>query len=512
MNKLKFFIGIGAFALTMFSCSDNDINIDNGQGGELTETEFKKLGIFTFESEEGENADEGTESRTPASVDDYGRPSSKYMLDYVGMFSANITPKDQNNPPVVGEVADVDYNVFSEYKEYHFKNNSLELSYSIENDNKQADNCTINGVLTLTDGENSTQVNLSVIELDKLQEIIKLNDFTTDKKIQNPRGSSLFFLTYNPNQNSLGAENSLNLPVLDESDLKEAYGILKDEQHETLYDEYSDRLFLSSELLVFATEDKIYFYEVILKGGGKGGYYLYKTYDRNGSIQTSNLTLRRVTSIVNASFMLIDQQTWNENSYFKMSGGKGDKDASEKAYFEKYEVNLSGMTCKYATIDGINTVYNINNRESEDNTSDVGRLVLWTDTYQTVAPDGKPHDKKGEYSADVSYGLGTEEKARGLGIMGNSYSVVFKGSVVDTAGEDVNFYVTVDGVNIKITATINLKTGIALGQNHTHNIIVMINAEKFAEAVKKLKKQASSRAGSNEYATFEVPEGSVVVQ
>lgn len=517
MNKLLFFIGVGAFALTMYSCSDNEININDGQEDNLVETEFKSLGIFTFESEEGENADEEAASRTPGSVDWLDRPSSKYMLNYVGMFSANISPSDQSNPPAIGQVGSVKYEKFSDYAEYPFKNNSLELKYNIDTEkHKQGENCTINGVLTLTDGVNSTKVNLSVIEKEKLTDKIRLNDFYYNNSVTNtPRGSSLYFLTYDPET----AGSALTLPEVSSGDLADGmYEKLTDTNHGVLYDEYSDKLFLSSEFLVFATESKIYFYKVILKDETQGGgYELYKTYDISSGapIQTSKLSLNRITSIVNTSFILIDQQIWTDTSYFKMKDGEPDIEASEAAYEATYGVDLREMTCSYATMDGINTVFNVNDRSSIDNTDKPGRLLLWAEGYDTVAPDGVKYNKRGEYSANVSYSL-NDYKTRGLGIKGYSYSVVFKGLKDDTSGQKIDFYVTLgpedNKVNIKITANINKENGIALEQNKTSNIIVMINAEKFAEAVKEIKKQASSRAGSNEYATFEVPEGSVVVQ
>lgn len=513
MNKLKFFLGAGVLALAISSCSDNEINTEGGKGEDLVEAGFQKLGTFTFESESGENTEEGASSRTPNSVDEYDRPSGNYPLDFVGMFSVDIADKTRPGSGDVGQVADVEYTMRSGYQEYVFNNNELNLSYIIETgNNKQPEGCTINGTLTLSDGSKHTEVQLSVIETDKLTNHIKLNDFYYEGNNSiKPRGSSLYFSTYNPNKNT-SSTNTLSLPELTSEDLgASVYKTLTDTDHSTLYDEYSDRLFLSSELLVFATKKKIYFYEVVLKEGSAGGYHLYKTYDRDNSLQTSSLGLRRLTSIVNASFMLIDQQTWDENSYFKMSGGKGDMEASEKAYFNAYGVNLKGMTCNYATMDGINTVYDINDRTTDNNTSKIGRLVLWADGYQTTAADGNTYDKRGEYSAELSYAL-KEGKVRGLGIRGHSYSVVFKGDEDSTAGESINFYVTVDGVKVKVTATINLNNGITLEQNKTHNIMVMVNAEDFANYVKELKTRGKSRAGSNEYATFEVPAGSVVVQ
>lgn len=518
MNKLKFFLGAGVLALAISSCSDNEINTEGGKGEDLVEAGFQKLGTFTFESESGENTEEGASSRTPNSVDEYDRPSGNYPLNFVGMFSVDITDDTRPGSGDVGHVTDVKYTMRSGYQEYVFNNNELNLSYRIVGNNKQPEGCTINGTLILSDGSsNQTEVQLSVIETDKLTNHIKLNDFYYggNNSIK-PRGSSLYFSTYNPNQNT-SSTNTLSLPELTSGDLgegdlgKSVYNTLTDTDHSTLYDEYSDRLFLSSELLVFATEDKIYFYEVVLKEGSAGGYHLYKTYERNNSLQTSSLGLRRLTSIVNASFMLIDQQTWDENSYFKMSDGRGNMEASEAAYLSAYGVNLEGMTCSYATMDGINTVYNINDRTTDNNTSEIGRLVLWADGYQTTAADGNTYNKRGEYSADLSYAL-KEGKVRGLGIRGHSYSVVFKGDEDSTAGESINFYVTVDKVNVKVTATINLNNGITLEQNKTHNIMVMVNAEDFANYVKELKAGGKSRAGSNEYATFEVPAGSVVVQ
>lgn len=439
------------------------------------------------------------------------------MLNYVGMFSVDVTAK--GHVPEVEQIYDFQYSMKSSYRDYTLDNHQLDLFYSIENEKDMSeDNCTNSGTLMLKIGPDSSPiaVDLSLVYTDKLKDRILLNDLAYDLQSQKTkvRGSSFYFSNYDPE-----TEGELTLPELTANTPgltgmfdKLASGAVGGK----LYDEYGDKIFLGDELLAFATNEKIYLYSVNLVTGAHGGYFLWKEFDRTDKETPSSnivqIKMKRRSAIVNASFILIDTKEWNnENSYFKMtSDNEPDSITSEANFLEKFGVNLGGMTCPYATMDGINTVYDINDRKSEDNTYDPGRLLLWADGYQTIAPDGNTYNKRGMYTASLSYAYKEGKKARGLGIRGNSYSVVFKGSQNDTKYQDICFYVTVDGVNIKIKAYNS--DGISLSQNVSKNIIVMVDAQSFANYVKSLKTQASSRAGSNEYATFEVPEGSVVVQ
>lgn len=529
MDKFKFIIGFSAFSLILSACSETEVITEDNNDQtieEVTGIKFQKLGEINIESELGESSSESPETRTPGSVDQYDRPSGNYMLDYVGLISVSTT--EQPTAGQIGQIITTNYQMKSSYKEYSFKKdsengtNNFELYYSIIEE-KEVPGCTNQGVLVLASDENGSnpiKIDLSIIETEKLTDQILLNDFayqdTEGHSITSPRGSSLFFLTYNPEVSELSS-TALRLPQISKSQLPDgAFETLTDSYYPNLYDEYGDKLFVSDEMIAFADNNKIYFYTVTLARGTSGGYHMSHafTLDKN-KVNNPKMNLKRLTTIVNASFMLIDQAVWTADSYLQMSDGTPLLQESINAYKNKFGLDLSDMTCPYATIDGINTVYEVNDRTSGDNTKEPDRLLLWADGYNTVAPNGQIYPKYGTFSEKIYYAL-KDDVVRGLGIKGNSYSVVFPGSIGDFQNVDLNFYVTVAGVNVKITA--QAPSGISFDQNKTHNIILMINAEDFANHVKAQEGYKSRTAnetpafGNSKYSTFTVPAANMVIQ
>lgn len=188
-------------------------------------------------------------------------------------------------------------------------------------------------------------------------------------------------------------------------------------------------------------------------------------------VRKLDLGLHRQVSIINTSFVLTDAEAVDNlpGSYVHLNeNGSVNEEESEKAFLEKFKVNIATMTCPYATMDGILTSFQLgaNNKE-------IGRLLLWADGYQTVAPDGKTYNKCGVYSGERGFRW-NDRLVRGLGISGKSYSVVFESKAEIQKMQYLYFYVNVDGVNIRVKAY--SKSGIDFDQNKTHNITVIINA------------------------------------
>lgn len=523
MIKFKNLIGITALSCAFWACSENeltnDLPSDENSGG-VAEWLKVNMGVNV---EEGVMGDENAqEARTPASVDETDRPNKNYMLNYLGMVS--VSPKVQ---PTIEDansqkVKDIEYELNSHYREIKFnEDNEFEVYFQLEEDELQFDGASVNGVLRIAGSQNANvasqeeplEVKLTLVDKNKLNNHIPLYDLFYSNESTAPLGDSFYYLSYNPEVTlSEGTGFIPELPELTKEQVN-----MSDQIWQTItggqpiYDEYGDRLFQSDQVIAMADEEYIYFYEVVLVNGENGGYTLLSKFHRNGSSNFTRLSLKRLTTIVNASFILIDKQVWDEDSYLTMADGRVDREQSEQKYFERFGVNLKGMTCPYATMDGVNLKYDITNMSSDDNTSELVRLLLWADGYDTIAPDGKKHGKKGEYSYEKAFQL-DEGLARGIGIAGKSYSVIFKGNAEDNRYQNVCFYVNVDGVNIKIKAY--SANGFAFNQNKTHNVIVMVNAQKFADTVKEYKASANllSRSVAKEYVELEVPAENVIIK
>lgn len=510
MCKIQNLIGLAAVSCALFSCTESEVT-DHSEVNEhpAVASEWIKVNMGVG-VEKGTSGEEGTESRTPAAVDETDRPDSQYMLDYLGMISVSPLTQPTAQDASAQRVIDINYGPKSTYREVQFNaDNEFEVYFQVTEDEKQYEGASVNGTLKISDSASGTdplEVRLTLVDKDKIGSHIPLYDFYYSSESTAPLGDSFYYLSYNPEVQTTGTTDfKPELPQLTREDVHMSESIWQTVTGgQPLYDEYGDRLFQSDQLIAIADEEYIYFYDVLLVNGENGGYNLLSKLKRDNSNNLTELSLKRLTTIVNASFILIDNQVWDESSYLAMVGGRVDQAQSEQKFKERFGIDVSDMTCPYATMDGINRVYDIIDRVSGDNTDEPVRLLLWADGYDTPAPDGRGYGKRGEYSFDKSFQL-QEGVARGIGIAGKSYSVVFKGNADDNRYQNVCFYVNVDGVNIKIKAY--SQNGFAFEQNKTHNVIVMVNAKDFADTVKSYKASSSSlsRAEAGKYIELEVP-------
>lgn len=509
----------GAFvaSVAFTACSENDTLIDSTTPGQETpvngEYHFTVQSSINFAPELGGAEGANAESRTPASVDNEGRPTAQYMLDFVNILKTD--PAKQPTADNIGESTSLGYKN-AQFEEHKFVGGSYSVEY-IVNASQKFDDCTLSGTVTLKQvggSSNGITYNLTIFRsTDAGNETIQVNDFPYDKTTE-PRGSSLRYLTYNPLAQPTAEDGGIQtLPLVDNENIKTI--VCSDGKYNgELHSEQIDNLFLGNELLFCATADHLYVYET-----GKYQYKLIREYDLTSSVaQPSSFGMSRLTAIVSASFIIVDGENdvWNAStSYFD-----GTLENSQKKFNSIYGTNIdfSKMVCKYATIDGVNTKFNIN-ETSATNVSEPGRLLLWGDGYEVVGNDGRTYgwNDIAKVSADVAYNFTTDgtKQARGIGIQGLSYCAIYKTAQDGIKDEPISFYITVpvNGIekNIKITGT-NV-TGFALNQNVATHIILMLPAEQFANHVKGLTTtNLNSRSGNNGYSELVIPSENVVVK
>ena len=85
MCKIQNLIGLAAVSCALFSCTESEVT-DHSEVNEhpAVASEWIKVNMGVG-VEKGTSGEEGTESRTPAAVDETDRPDSQYMLDYLGI-------------------------------------------------------------------------------------------------------------------------------------------------------------------------------------------------------------------------------------------------------------------------------------------------------------------------------------------------------------------------------------------------------------------------------------------
>ena len=529
MNKKFIWGAFAAASLSLASCSQDEVVEQNDQKPtpEVSiENGFKELGTFAVKTELGDQNDSFAESKSPEDIDYLGRPIGVYPLNKVGLLK--LTPGVQPTAADVNHNIDMKYGTEPEFM-FHEIPNAYKIYYKLNiTENNIAQGASNSGTITLCtkkDGSDAITFDLTVFKLADLHNTdenfhIKLNDFAYGKTSGNLRGSTLRYTSYDPKDikdyNGDASQNPEHLTgkyvTLPEVPSSVGLDFLKGEYavNNRLVEECGDIYFAGAETLIAADDDKVYFLESVLEENAAGGHYIKTTYPSpEGHTDVPSLNMSRFTSIVNASFMIIDKQEWGPSSYFK----ENNEAATLKNFKNKYGVDLSGMTCPYATFDGVNTRFYANEMVNEDKSTDRARLLLWAEDGRTrYAANGAEVHKTGVTSMDLNFNDDGILK-RGYGIKGNSYSVIFQGSQADTRSQQINFYATVDGVNILITATIDAKTGIAFSKNVAHNVMVFVPATRFANFVKDQKKlQARGSRAAQDYAVFEVPSDCVQVK
>lgn len=520
--RIKKFICIAFLchlALISFnSCSKDDIQ--NNVSNEQEENKFKKLSSVNIENIEGIK-EEIPETRTPGSINANGKPTQKYFNNYVNLLSLNV--KNDLTPDDEGKDIAFDF-AFPEEEEkkgfvtHHFNSSEGGVNYDVyykiteESTTTNGSNKGIISLATDENGKDNIDLNLTVFEKDELKKIINEGDKLTplnnfDYSVNHPIGSVLFYLTYDPRD----VETALSLPMIDAN----KYQFLTDEEYPSLYNEYEDNLYVSKEILIAATNENIYIFETI-RNNVNSGYRLLRKYNRTTNEETPNeethvhrtkIDMSRLTSIVNASIVINDTYQKTDSEASKSYFVYGNEEQSYKNYKTLYGVDLKdSIECLYATIDGVPSMYKINDR-SAVNTYNACRMVLWAQDLEVKGIDGETYDKLPEYcQVDMVEGSNLYS---GLGIKGKSFSVCFKGNIQE--GSFLRFYTTIAGQNVLISTEMK---EINLLQNTLHQMTLLVDAKTLADTIIKMKEQqasGASRANSNDFVELRVPSENLII-
>ena len=514
----------------MVACSQDDIMEENVVPNEQIESQdgFKTLGNFTFGAQLGNANGASAESRTPGDIDDLYCPTAKYPLDYIYMLQTNTLEQ----PTGIG-YADLGFVRDPQLIRRFDLGKCFQVKYKLNVDTTkikryESEGHTYPGTILLQNGNSDPlEFQLSIFTTKAINEAtethqIPLNAFAyAFSSRYKLRGSSLRYLSYNPYEvgqnDNRNAENLsgryVMLPELNNYE-GAADDILKAGLPfgQKLVSETKDQYFSGSEFLIAADKDGIYLMQVVNADGENGGYFKVRQYVDmpEGTAQPEELALNRLTTMINASFMLIDEENPEKNPYFIPE----DEAATLQNFKATYGVDLADLSCPYATIDGVNTKFYINEYVSDDKSTEVGRLALWAKGHTVTAANGTEHEKLAEASMRIKYNNGAQNNTisrEGYGILGNSYSVAFTGNQNDNKNQNVSFWVDVDGAKVRVS--VPLAEGLSFNTNYSHNIICYVPAQKFADAVRASKENTlGTRANGSEYVDLKLSSDCVVVE
>lgn len=542
--KKNYILGVFAVAsLGLAACSQDEeiVNVEEPNQEEQVQPEFKLLTKYQPEIYMGNGEKNETVSRTKNDIDELYRPSQVYGLDYIYMLG--LESATQPNELNIGEVLVPNYKTgkSAQVKKHMLTGSSYELYYALGSDiqdnstSNKATSASKSGTIYLSqnpgaDLSDCVAVKLSVFLSDDLQKAegikrIPLNKFAYEAKkagvvTGDLKGSVIRYSSYDPQ--NVG-------DVVDYNDPSTRYISLpsftdptpsnmltgKNGWQKNLVTECQDQYFYGSEFLVALDGDKLYLLrEDPYLDEDQGGYYKVSEYDTNKTNENVGepemLLLSRITSIVNASFIFVDEDP-NAKQYLVE-----DDPITTIANFKKqYGVDLTDLACPYAALDGVNSRFFINKPAGRQINSDTqARLILWAKGCPFTAVNGKKYDKLPEASTKINYDFGSQNQSStrvGYGMEGQSFSVVFQGVENDLKGQNVMFWVTVDGVKLLMKAPLR---GLALSKNVAQHIVVFVPANRFAKEVKTLKSGTvlSSRTNGEGYATFELPADCVTIQ
>lgn len=536
--KRNFIYGMVAVASLGLAACTNDELPEEATTPEIEQnapdSEFRVLQTYNFTTKLGDVKGAEAESRTPGDVDGVKRPSNRYHLNHIHMIS--LTPKEDAKPSEINKDVHIEYFKGNEegikpeqkpqFKKFDINDQKFVLKYRTSKDMWGVEyttggtklNYSLAGTVYFSqDGVTEIPVKLSIFKVSDLEskKQIPLNQFGfgADKELVERhngtyRGQTLRYTSYDPSKvGELQSDPSqelvgryVTLPTL------EGYDMLKGDfdPQKNLVTECKDEYFSSSEYLVAADQRYVYLLEVVSVENENGGFYQVRKYPRWATpgnytdVNPEQLSLNRMTSLVNASFMIVDNEEGDSKYYVK-----NDESRTVENFKNTYGLDLSSMTCPYAALDGVNTRFFINESIKDDKYTTPGRLVLWADGYKPVGVDGNEWETKAVRSMNVNYDFGSGlVHKRGYGIQGNSYSVIFQGSQNDTKSQNIYFWVTIDNVNVKIKAKIPENSGIAFNKNITHQLMVFVPAQKLADTVNSYK---YTRSNSNNYLELELP-------
>ena len=527
-------------SLSLAACSSDELVEDQSSNvaPEVpVEQGFQELGEFSVASKLGNLDTDKHVSKTALSVDINGRPSTVYPLNFVNLMklSGDVQPTSD----CVGEVVDYAYNRDPEIVRHDLLMNvatgqsSYKIYYKLSGITSNADKgASESGKITLStdkNGSNSVTLDLSIFKLSDLAKVdgepvdpskhILLNQFAYDCGVEgNLRGDALRYISYNPKDLEgdparSGSVYAASGKYVSLPEITEGFDLLRDQElprYSKLYTEIDDKYFTSPEVLFASANGKIYLLSSVVKDTRAGGYYLKRTYPApEGRVTPKNIEMQRLTTIVNTSLMIVDQDQFGEGSYFK----EGNKTATLANFKKLFGVDLSDLSCPYATFDGFNKTFYINDYKNIDRSEDRCRMVMWGEGMEAYLPvyDGISEipSKVGVASMDLNFNFDDHNVRRGYGIKGNSYSVAFEGSQNDTQAQEICFWVNVDGAKVKVIATTPQDNGIAFHMNTSHNVMVMVKASDFAQAVKDIK--AGANRSADGYGVLRVSADNVVV-
>ena len=506
MKRFLFYSMLAVSTLGMTACSqDETVGTENKEN---YNAEYGKI-RFNVTSETGNNM-KGTALRSITDIDKNYRPSKVYPLDYLYVQTMN---------PVTEPTRDmINHKVEIEYKDKQINKQTLvdkkyNLTYTIKNElTVHNEEYSLGGTIYFSQGEGSAEipVELSVFKLtDIANERIPLNQFGFGSGSSKLRGTSILLKSYDPMnvgspeqfQNEEGLTGRwVSLPSLNGCEwLKGRYA-----SQRNLVTECKDEYFNSPEYLVAADMNNIYLYRIVSVENEKGGFYKVKTVSRADNASTTTMdagkiTMHRMTSIVNVSFMFSPSE--GEQSYYI----KDNYVATLHRFKQQYGVDLSSLSCPHAVIDGVNTRFFINESKSADKYTRLGRLVLWS-VSNTSSEQNETGMPVTSMFADAPFGPNMLHE--GYGMQGKCYSIVFPGGQEDMANQQISFWITVSGVNIKVKAAIPESSPIAFLRNSVHEVMVYIPARDFANIVRNPLRSVDMEA----YRTLELPANCVEVK
>lgn len=530
-NYILGMIAVASLGLTACSQDEDPIDQMDSNQEEQVKSEYKMLSKYQFDVKEGDIMQSGADSRTIVDIDKNYRPTGEYKLDYV--YLLGLEPKDQPTKPVsitwksgYASAKAEKQNVAGEYSLY----------YRLGDDIKNVPGYSKQGTIYLTQkkGDKSHEIaaRLSIFDAEDLKNSetkkIPLNQFGFDSGIADLKGTMLRYASYDPTSKigpGLAAGKYIELPAVP-SGAKETKRIMQSgvsALKDNLVTQCKDEWFNGADFLVALVDEKdaatgathefLYLLKEDPSQNEAGGYYFVRKYPETAVGENVGkaevLSLDRLTSNVNASFILVDEEYPEENPYFK--GAKTIEEASAKFQTLYHtDMDLTTMECPYAALDGVSTRFYIN-RDDEDaiDTKHLGRLALWSTEYKVKAADGIEYSQVAERSMEIAYHFGAQDNSSrtGFGMEGKSFSVIFQGAQNSTKNQNVYFWTSVNDVKIQIVAPIG-NAGISFDKNTAHHIVVFVPVRKFVEAYETIK----SKANAGEYATLELSSDCVAIE
>lgn len=477
--KLQWLI-VACCAMSFAACNNEDImseqpGTDNTVPDYVKDLEFHDLITMEASTEEGtsnsQNSSQGIGSRAPENVTENGRPKGVYPLDYLYFVVTNPTKQ----PTQGGSIADLEPELASCTQ--FAVNGEFSLQFAEDQGNIKDKNGIYSDQgkiwIKLPNG-NFVPVNLSVTNKDLVgNEQIPLNNLAFDY-MEAPRGSSIYYTSYDVNLPEFTSVTKSSWLTYDFSDNETAYDLWLDMRESysigftdpvktpKMNVEFGDKLFVGNELMAFAKDGQIYVYEVTANGI-HSGYNLQYAFSSGDELHKAEISMKRLTATVNASFTFTGDYAKNATSQ-----------TSVEELFDELEASigfdLEGMDCPYATIDGLSLYYNPNTGETSEN---AGRVLLW---------DYDSENKEWRTScnckpANVSYSLNNGQgSAIGVGILGNAHAFVFP--TKDLSGYVLSFWVNLpEKYNAWIRIDAEFPKDMGLDQNANTQLVALVPSE-----------------------------------